>query len=70
MRLYRSPLQILALFFFALAGCGGKSVTVCKITAINVFPVAATVDHAAASPGNTQQFDAFAAAETNGCDFL
>ena len=56
--------------FIVLLGCGGKSTTVCKINSINVFPVSATVNHAAAPPGNTQHFDAFIASEPSGCGFI
>lgn len=57
---------VLLLSCCALAGCG-SSTTVCKLTAINVFPQNATADHAAAAPGNQQQFAAFAASGTSGC---
>jgi hypothetical protein len=53
-----------------LAACGGKSTIVCKINSINVSPATATVNHAAAPPGNTQQFDAFEASAPSGCVFL
>lgn len=63
-----NPAKFSLLFFCcALAGCGGSSKTVCKLTAITVSPPAATADHAAAAPGNQQQFAAFAAAGTPGC---
>jgi hypothetical protein len=49
----------------ATIGCGGKSSTpACKLTAINVFPKTATVDHTAVAPGNAQHFDAFASSST------
>jgi hypothetical protein len=51
---------------FALAGCGGNN-NRCFIGSITVSPGAATVDHAAAPPGNTQQFAAFAASAPQGC---
>lgn len=54
-------------FLVTMVGCGGNSAPVCKLTAINVFPRTATVDHTAAAPGNTQHFDAFASAGTPGC---
>lgn len=57
----------LCLLCFATIGCGGKSTVVCNLTAINVFPKTATVDHTAVAPGNTQHFDAFAATATPGC---
>lgn len=57
----------LVFFCWALAGCGGSTKTVCKLTAINVFPQTATADHAAAVPGNQQQFAAFAASAAPGC---
>jgi hypothetical protein len=61
--------QSLGLFFLGVAfiGCGGSSSPVCKLTAINVFPKTATVDHTAAAPGNTQHFDAFDATSIPGC---
>jgi hypothetical protein len=54
------------LLSFVVLGCGGKSstTTVCKLAAIKVSPASATVSHAAAPPGNTQHFDAFASAST------
>ena len=67
MRLYLRSSFILGLFFFAMTGCGGNSVTACKLTAINVFPKTSTADHTAVAPGNTQHFDAFAASVTPGC---
>ena len=59
----------LCLLYFATMGCGGKSpiTLACKITAINVSPASATISHTAPPPGNTQHFDAFAAAVTPGC---
>ncbi|MBZ5504838.1 MAG: hypothetical protein LAO78_05055 [Acidobacteriia bacterium] len=66
----RRTALFLGMFFvwFAVTGCGGKSTsTVCKLTAINVFPRIATVDHTAVAPGNTQHFDAFVATATPGC---
>lgn len=58
------------LLCLAPTGCGGKSATPeCKILSINVSPGAATVDHAAAPPGNGQQFSAFIASEPSGCAF-
>ena len=54
-------------FLVAIVGCGGNSAPACKLTAINVFPKTATVDHAAVAPGNTQHFDAFAASASPGC---
>jgi hypothetical protein len=56
---------------FAISSCGGHTTTPsCKILAINVSPATATVDHAAASPGNTQHFDAFIAKVPPGCEFI
>ena len=55
--------------FGVLLGCGGKSTTVCKITAFRVDPPTATVNHTAAPPGNTQHFDAFQTAAPAGCAF-
>lgn len=55
----------LCLVYFSTMGCGGKSSTpVCKLTAINVSPGTATINHTAVPPGNTQHFDAFAASST------
>lgn len=56
----------LCLFSFVAVGCGGKSSTTptCKLAAIKVSPISATVSHTAAPPGNTQHFDAFASAST------
>jgi hypothetical protein len=51
----------------ALTGCGGTPINGCNIQSINVAPSAATVDHTATSPGNTQQFAAFAASVPQGC---
>ena len=51
------------LLCLAPTGCGGKSATECRVLSINVGPGAATVNHAAAPPGNTQQFLAFVASE-------
>ena len=56
--------------FVVLLGCGGKSATRCKINSINVSPAAATVNHTAAPPANTQHFDAFIASEPSGCVFI
>jgi hypothetical protein len=56
--------------FVVLLGCGGKNTTMCKINSINVSPATATVNHAAAPPGNTQHFDAFIASEPSGCAFI
>jgi len=57
-------------FCCALAGCGGRtSTTACKITGINVGPQNAVADHAAASPGNQQQFLAFQTSAPPGCAF-
>ena len=61
---------VLLLSCCALAGCGGSnSTTVCKITAITVFPQNVTADHAAPAPGNEQQFLAFESGGTPGCVF-
>ena len=53
----------------ALTGCGGKSATECRILLINLDPGSATVNHAAAPPGNTKQFLAFVGSEPSGCSF-
>jgi hypothetical protein len=56
------------LLYAAITGCGGKSSTpLCKLTAISVSPNTAMVNHLAASPGNTQHFDAFDSSSTPGC---
>jgi len=70
MRLHWLSLSMLILLFVALAGCGGKSTTTCKINAINLSPAAATIDHTAPPPGNTQHFAAFIASEPAGCAFM
>ena len=57
------------LLCLAPTGCGGKSATECRVLSINVGPGAATVNHAAAPPGNTQQFLAFVGSEPSGCSF-
>jgi hypothetical protein len=51
----------------ALAGCGGNANSRCFIQSISISPGSAIVDHTAAPPGNTQQFDAFAASVPQGC---
>ena len=68
---YRKASQLtgMAVLGLTLAGCGGKSTTMCKINSINVFPATATANHTAASPGNMQHFDAFIASEPAGCVF-
>lgn len=49
-------------------GCGGSPQNAsCAITAIHISPATATADHAAASPGNSQHFDAFVSSASNGC---
>jgi hypothetical protein len=53
----------------ALIGCGGKTATICTVNSINVSPATATVNHLAAPPGNTQQFDAFQTSAPSGCAF-
>jgi len=71
MRPYRLMIgSIVSLLVFAgLLGCGGKTATMCKITALNVSPATATVSHAAAPPANAQHFDAFQTAAAAGCAF-
>lgn len=62
----------ICLLYFSIIGCGGKSSITppaCKLTAINVFPATATINHSAVPPGNAQHFDAFASAGTPGCVF-
>ncbi len=56
-----------SLFCLTFANCGGSPVIGCKTLSINLFPKTATVDHAAAPPGNTQRFVAFAASVPQGC---
>ena len=61
---------LLLLLLSVLAGCGGSTTpSGCFITGINVFPRNATVDHTAASPANTQHFDAFESSASPGCAF-
>ena len=67
MRFRSFPLSRLAALLLTLAGCGGNHV--CKISTINVSPNSATINHAAAPPGNTQQFDAFQTSAPSGCAF-
>ena len=69
MRLRSLQGLIIGLLGFALTGCGG-STTACKIDSINVFPASATINHAAAPPGNSQEFLAFIASEPVGCAFI
>lgn len=70
MRPYRLIGSIVSLLVFAgLLGCGGKTTTMCKITAFGISPATATVSHTAPPPGNTQHFDAFESAATPGCVF-
>ena len=61
--------QSLGWFFLGVAciGCAGSSSPACKLTAINVSPKTAIVDHTVAAPGNTQHFDAFDSSSTPGC---
>ena len=52
MRPYRLIGSIVSLLVFAgLLGCGGKTTTMCKITAFSVSPASATVSHTAAPAG-------------------
>lgn len=64
---------LFSLLFLALlfaVGCGtGSGSGACFITAINVSPATATVDHAAPSPANSQLFDAFQTSAPSGCAF-
>lgn len=48
---------LVAAGLLASAGCGGNT-TNCKVVGLNVTPAAMTLDHAAASPGNSQIFSA------------
>jgi len=55
-----------------LGGCGGSynnPAPACFINGINVSPQTATVNHAAAAPGNTEHFDAFQSSAPPGCAF-
>jgi hypothetical protein len=63
----RGPLAASVVLSLALAGCGGNANNRCFIQSINVSPGSATADHTATPPGNTQQFDAFAASVPQGC---
>lgn len=63
----RALLAAFTVLCFALAGCGGDTNNRCFIGSITVSPGSATVDHAAAPPGNTQQFAAFAGSVPQGC---
>jgi hypothetical protein len=62
---------LLLAFSPVVIGCGGSATPApaCFITGMNVFPKTATVDHTAASPGNTQHFDAFQSSAPSGCAF-
>lgn len=53
---------------FLVIGCGGSPQGAsCAITAIHISPATATANHAAASPANSQHFDAFVSSASNGC---
>ena len=60
----------MAVLGLVLAGCGGKSATMCRINSINVSPATATANHTAAPPANMQHFDAFISSEPAGCVFI
>ena len=71
MPLLKRLLVLSTLGCFAVSSCGGNtSNDSCKILSINVSPSSATVDHAAAPPGNTQHFDAFIDKVPPGCAFI
>lgn len=56
-----------SLLSIAVGGCGGSGNNQCFIQSITVSPPSATADHAAASPGNQQQFAAFASKVPQDC---
>jgi len=60
-------LAVCILLSIVLAGCGGNTSSGCRILSLNVSPNASAVNHNAAAPGNTQQFDAFAGSTTPNC---
>jgi hypothetical protein len=49
---------LLSLSFVSTIGCGGTSSPDCGVVGLNVTPASATVNHAAAPPGNGQTFSA------------
>jgi hypothetical protein len=49
---------LLSIAFVSTIGCGGTSSPDCSIAGLNVTPASATVNHAAAAPGNGQTFSA------------
>jgi hypothetical protein len=72
MRPYRLIIgSIVSLLVFAgLLGCGGSTNNRCFIGSITVSPGSAIADHAAAPPGNMQQFVAFAGSVPQGCEVV
>ena len=52
------PSVFLLALLFQAAGCGDSSDQNCNVAGINVGPNAATVNHSAVPPGNSQQFSA------------
>ena len=58
----------LAMVLVSTIGCGGTSSPDCGANGLNVTPVSATVNHAAAPPGNSETFSASFLFKTNpGC---
>ena len=49
---------LLSTMFLSTVGCGGVTSPDCGANGLNVGPSAATVNHAAAAPGNSQVFSA------------
>lgn len=49
---------LISLAFVSTIGCGGTSSPDCGPTGLNVGPSSATLNHAAAPPGNSQVFSA------------
>jgi len=68
-RMRKAAPGLLVIFSSFLIGCGGSPQNPCAITGIKVFPASAAIDHTAASPGNSQHFDAFITNASNGCMF-
>ena len=59
---------LLSMAFLSAVGCGGTASPDCGVNGLNVGPSAATVNHAAAPPGNNQVFSAFFQFKSNpGC---
>ena len=59
---------LLSMAFLSAVGCGGTASPDCGPNGLNVGPSTATVNHAAAAPGNGQVFSAFFQFKNNpGC---